>query len=120
MNTVAPVAATRLTEDVLPPDLIEKLKPEFVAPFVLYLCSEQCPVSGNMYNAGMGYFNRAAIVTGSGAVVNDGKDIPSPEAVAASMDKIKSMDQAQEFPNATAAFGPMLDAFSPKKKEAES
>ena len=116
-NAIAPVAATRLTEDILPPELLEKLKPEFVAPLVLYLCSEQCPVSGAIYNAGMGYFNRAAIVTGPGAVVGDGKAPPKPEAVAESFKKIKSLDHAEEYPNATAAFGPMLDAFSPKKAE---
>jgi putative sterol carrier protein len=118
VNTVAPVAGTRLTEDILPPDMFEKLKPEFVAPLVLYLCSEQCPVSGGIYNVGMGYFNRVAMVTGPGAVVGDGKEVPTPEAVAAAMDKIKSLDNAQEFPNATAAFGPMMDAFSPKKEAA--
>ncbi len=116
VNTVAPMAATRLTEDVLPPDLFEKLKPEFVAPLVLYLCSDQCRVTGALYNAGMGYFNRAAIVTGPGTVVGDGKEIPTPETVAANMEKIKSLDKAEEFPNATAAFGPMLAAFSPKKE----
>ncbi|MBL7204010.1 MAG: SDR family NAD(P)-dependent oxidoreductase [Desulfobacteraceae bacterium] len=118
VNTIAPVAATRLTEDVLPPELFEKLKPEFVAPLVLYLCSEQCTGIGAVYNAGMGYYNRAAVVTGPGVVVGDGKEIPTPEAVAASMGKIKSLEGAEEFPNATAAFGPMLAAFSPKKKEA--
>ncbi|MCP4666343.1 MAG: SDR family NAD(P)-dependent oxidoreductase [Deltaproteobacteria bacterium] len=118
VNTIAPVAATRLTEDVMPPDMFEKLKPEFVAPLVLYLCTDQCPVSGAIYNAGMGYFNRVAAVTGPGEVVGDGKEVPSPEAVAAAMHRIKSLDGAQEFPNATAAFGPMMDAFSPKKKEA--
>ena len=66
VNTVAPIAATRLTEDILPPDLFEKLRPEFVAPLVLYLCSEQCPISGAVYNAGMGVFNRAAVVAGPG------------------------------------------------------
>lgn len=118
VNTIAPVAATRLTEDVLPPELFEKLKPEFVAPLVLYLCSEQCTGTGAVYNAGMGYYNRAAVVTGPGVVVGDGKEIPTPEAVAASMGKIKSLESAEEFPNAMAAFGPMLAAFSPKKKEA--
>ncbi|MBW1784753.1 MAG: SCP2 sterol-binding domain-containing protein, partial [Deltaproteobacteria bacterium] len=120
INTIAPVAATRLTEDILPPDLLEKLKPEFVAPLVLYLCSERCPVNGAIYNAGMGYFNRVAIVTGPGTVIGKEGDLPSPEAVAAHMDQIKSLKGAEEFPNATAAFGPLLDAFSPKKKEASS
>ncbi len=118
VNTIAPVAATRLTEDVMPPDMFEKLKPEFVAPLVLYLCTDQCPVSGAIYNAGMGYYNRVAVVTGPGAVAGEREEIPSPEAVATAMEKIKSLDGAEEFPNATAAFGPMLDAFSPKKKEA--
>ncbi|MBW2097032.1 MAG: SDR family NAD(P)-dependent oxidoreductase, partial [Deltaproteobacteria bacterium] len=117
VNTVAPVAATRLTEDILPPDLLQKLKPEFVAPLVLYLSSEQCPVTGAIYNAGMGYFNRVAILTGAGSVVGDGKKPPSPDEVAADMDRIKSLEEAQEYPNATAAFSPMLDAFNPKKQE---
>jgi NAD(P)-dependent dehydrogenase (short-subunit alcohol dehydrogenase family)/acyl dehydratase len=114
INTIAPVAATRLTEDILPPDLLDKLKPEFVAPLVLYLCSNRCPVNGAIYNAGMGYFNRVAILTGSGTVIGTEGEIPSPEAIAAQMDKIKSLTGAQEFPNATAAFGPLLDAFSPR------
>ncbi|HID30811.1 MAG TPA: SDR family NAD(P)-dependent oxidoreductase [Desulfobacterales bacterium] len=117
VNTIAPVAATRLTEDIFPPDLLEKLKPEFVAPLVLYLCSEQCPVTGAIYNAGMGYFNRVAVVTGTGAVVGEPGEVPTPEAVAARIDKIKSLEGAQMFFNATEAFGPMLDALSPKQKE---
>ncbi|MDZ7699355.1 MAG: SDR family NAD(P)-dependent oxidoreductase [Deltaproteobacteria bacterium] len=118
VNTIAPVAATRLTEGILPPDLLEKLKPEFVAPMVLYLCSEQCPVSGAIYNAGMGYVNRVAIATGPGAVVGDGETPPGPEAVAEKWPRITSLDPSAEYPNATAAFSPMLDAFSPKKAEA--
>jgi NAD(P)-dependent dehydrogenase (short-subunit alcohol dehydrogenase family)/acyl dehydratase/putative sterol carrier protein len=118
VNTVAPIAATRLTEDVLPPELFAKLRPELVAPFVLYLCSEQCRQSGGIYNAGMGYYNRVAVATGPGWAVGDGKTPPSAEAVAAAMDKIRSLEGAVEFANATAAFSPMLDAFSPKKAAA--
>jgi NAD(P)-dependent dehydrogenase (short-subunit alcohol dehydrogenase family)/putative sterol carrier protein len=120
VNTVAPIAATRLTEDILPPNLLEKLKPEYVAPLVLYLSSEQCPANGCMYNAGMGYFNRVAIVTGPGSIPEKGQETPSPDQVAAAMEQIKSMEGAAEYPHATAAFGPMLEAFSPKKKESES
>jgi NAD(P)-dependent dehydrogenase (short-subunit alcohol dehydrogenase family)/acyl dehydratase/putative sterol carrier protein len=114
VNTVSPIAATRLTEDILPPDLFEKLKPEFVAPLVLYLCSEQCPVTGGIYNAGMGYYNRAAVVSGPGVVVGDGTAVPSPEAVKGQLKQIMSMEGAQEYYNATVGLSPMMDAFSPK------
>jgi len=116
VNTVAPIAGTRLTEEVLPPDLFEKLKPEFVAPLVLYLCSEQCRVTGRIYNAGMGYFNRVAVVTGQGATLGDEKGVPSPETVAKAMKKIKALESAQEYPSAVDAFGSMLEAFSSKQK----
>jgi NAD(P)-dependent dehydrogenase (short-subunit alcohol dehydrogenase family) len=64
VNTVAPLAASRLTEDVMPPELFEKAKPEYVVPMVLYLCSEGCERTGQIFNAGMGYFSRAAVLTG--------------------------------------------------------
>ena len=56
VNAIAPIAMTRLTEDILPPDLQEKSKPEFVAPMVLYLCSEACAETGMIFNAGMGCY----------------------------------------------------------------
>ena len=115
VNTVAPIAGTRLTEDVMPPDLFAKLKSEFVSPFVLYLCSELCPVTGHVYNAGMGYFNRAAVVTGPGAVVGDGLTAPEPDAVAKAMKKIRSIEGAEEYFDALAALTPIMEAFSPKK-----
>ena len=36
-NAVAPIAATRMTQDILPPEVFEKLTPEYVAPVVAYL-----------------------------------------------------------------------------------
>ena len=118
VNTIAPVAATRLTEDILPPDMLAKLKPEFVAPMVLHMCSEQCDESGQIINAGMGYYNRVGVVTGPGAVVGDGQQVPTVEEIHRNWDAVNNLSGAQEYPNATAAFGPMLDAFSPKKEAA--
>lgn len=100
VNTIAPMAATRLTANILPPDLAEKLKPEFVAPLVLYLCSDQCPVTGALYNAGMGYYNRAALMTGPGVQLGRGQEIPAPEEVARNIDRIISLEGAVEYPNA--------------------
>jgi putative sterol carrier protein len=109
VNTIAPTARTRLTEDVLPPDLAERLKPEFLAPLVLYLCSEQCPGAGAIYNAGMGYYNRAALMTGSGVRLRDGIEIPSPEEVAKNMSKISSLEGAVEYHDALTALGKLME-----------
>ncbi len=118
VNAVAPIAATRLTEDVLPPDMFARLKPEFVAPLVLYLCSDRCAETGMIFNAGMGCFNRAALVTGPGAVVGDGQKPPTPEEIGRQWDAVNSLGERAEFHNLTEALGAMLEAFAPKDKQA--
>lgn len=97
VNTIAPLAASRLTEDVTPPELFKKMKPEFVAPLALYLCSEKCPVTGSIYNAGMGFFNRAAVVTGSGLALGDAKNPPTVEDIADNFEGIASLSGAKEY-----------------------
>ena len=97
VNTIAPLAASRLTEDILPPDMFDKLKPEYAVPMALFLCSEQCEVTGNIYNAGMGFYNRAAIMTGPGVVpVRDGS-IPSIEEVRDAMDEMATLEEGKAF-----------------------
>jgi len=118
VNTIAPVATSRLTEDILPPDFIDKLEPELVAPMALYLVSQQCPVSGNIYNVGMGCFNRAAIVTGPGIVVGDGREIPDPEQLLAQWENLTSLKGAKEYWNATEQVGDVLQAFTKPLEEA--
>lgn len=118
INAVAPVALTRLTEDILPPDMLESTKPEYVTPMVMYLCWEGCSETGMIFNAGMGSFNRAAVLTGPGAVVGDGKTPPTPEQIARDWSQIDSMTGAVESANATAALGLMMKAFSPQAEKA--
>jgi 3-hydroxy-3-methylglutaryl CoA synthase/NAD(P)-dependent dehydrogenase (short-subunit alcohol dehydrogenase family)/putative sterol carrier protein len=108
VNTVAPVAATRLTEDVLPPDLFQKLKPEFVTPLVLYLCSEDCRDTGLIINAGMGFFNRTIIVSGPGTLIGDGKTVPTVEAIHQNWKSLQTLEGAQDYGNATIALGSMM------------
>src|SRR3546814_11383138 len=43
VNAIAPVAATRMTENLMPPEVLERLKPEYVTPGVVFLCSEEAP-----------------------------------------------------------------------------
>jgi NAD(P)-dependent dehydrogenase (short-subunit alcohol dehydrogenase family) len=95
-NVIAPVAASRLTEDVMPPPVLERLKPELVSPVVAYLCSEECQVSGNIFTAGGGYVGRAAIVEGKGVHINN----PTIEDVRDNFPRITDMSGAEEFTNA--------------------
>ncbi len=112
INTVAPVAASRLTEDVMPPDFLEKVKPEFVSPLVLFLCSEKCPVSGNIYNAGMSCFNRAAVVTGPGAALGSQDKPETLEGIIANLDKISSLKGGKEYGQLNDQIGDVLSALS--------
>ena len=112
VNTIAPVAASRLTEDILPPDFLDKLKPELVTPMAVYLVSETCQASGNIYNAGLGCFNRVAVVTGPGAVVGDGEHIPTPEQLTAQWDQVASLEGAKEYQNVNEQIGDLLAAFN--------
>jgi NADP-dependent 3-hydroxy acid dehydrogenase YdfG/putative sterol carrier protein len=118
VNTVAPLAASRLTEGVFPEPLIDKVKPEFVSPIVLFLSSERCPVSGNIYNAGAGYFNRSAIVTAPAMTIGDGKAPPTPEEVIERWKEVTNLEGAEEIGDAMAAVQMVLAAFEAKKKPA--
>jgi len=98
-NTIVPTAGTRLTATVMPPDVVEKVKPEYVAPLVAWLCSEQCDVSGNIFTAGGGYFSRAAVVEGPGVFFDPSREI-TVEMVVEKLDQIKSLEGGREFGSA--------------------
>jgi 3-hydroxyacyl-CoA dehydrogenase/3a,7a,12a-trihydroxy-5b-cholest-24-enoyl-CoA hydratase len=53
-NIIAPVAGSRMTEYILPPDLHAALKPELIAPVVAWLCHEECQDNGSIIEAAAG------------------------------------------------------------------
>jgi NAD(P)-dependent dehydrogenase (short-subunit alcohol dehydrogenase family) len=57
VNALAPVARTRMTEELLGP-LAEKLDPKLVSPIVAWLVHEDCPVTGEIYSAAGGRIAR--------------------------------------------------------------
>jgi NAD(P)-dependent dehydrogenase (short-subunit alcohol dehydrogenase family)/acyl dehydratase/putative sterol carrier protein len=116
VNAIAPVAVTRMTEGLMPAEIAEKAKPEFVAPMVLYLCSQKCPANGAILSAGMGHFSRVGLVMGPGALALDAGGVPTPEEIFKKQEIIASLDGAKEFHDTNTAVGPMLEAWSPKEE----
>ena len=71
INAVSPVAATRMTENLMPPAMLEKLGPEQVTPGVVYLASRDGP-NGAILTAGAGVFSLAQITETEGAYLGHG------------------------------------------------
>ncbi|XP_041643300.1 peroxisomal multifunctional enzyme type 2 [Cheilinus undulatus] len=87
-NTIAPVAGSRLTETVMPPDLVASLKPEYVAPLVLWLCHEQCQENGGLFEVGAGWIGKLRWERSQGHTVRQKNKPMTPEAVKDQWDKI--------------------------------
>ncbi|HVV35585.1 MAG TPA: SDR family oxidoreductase [Acidimicrobiales bacterium] len=64
-NAIAPVAKTRMTEDLLGP-MADNLLPEHITPIVAFLAHEDCPVTGELYSCGGGRVARIFIAVGPG------------------------------------------------------
>jgi NAD(P)-dependent dehydrogenase (short-subunit alcohol dehydrogenase family) len=80
VNTIAPTAGTRMTEDLFPAEAFKAFAPEKVAPAALYLVSEDAPTNA-IVGAGAGVFQAAYVTLTQGKLLTG--DELSPEGVAA-------------------------------------
>ena len=90
VNTIAPTAATRMTEDIFPPELLDRFKPELVAPAALFLVSDAAPTN-MILGAGAGVVQAAYVTLTRGVALDEA----TPEAVAAHYGAI--IDRAGEI-----------------------
>jgi NAD(P)-dependent dehydrogenase (short-subunit alcohol dehydrogenase family) len=97
VNTISPTAATRMTEELLPPQALELMKPEAITPAVLYLLSEDAPTRTIM-GAGAGSFAVIRIVETEG--VNLPQSEWTPEGIAEHFAGISDMQGAKALENA--------------------
>ncbi len=93
LNALAPIAMTRMTEGLLPPESGEMLTPESVTPAVIFMCSENAP-TGQIISAGAGCFASAHIVETQGVYL--GKDVTA-EQVTQNWDNISDMETAKKL-----------------------
>jgi NAD(P)-dependent dehydrogenase (short-subunit alcohol dehydrogenase family) len=88
-NVVAPIARTRLTEQLLGP-IAEGLDPEYVAPLSAYLVSEECELTHEVFSVGGGRFARVFIGLTPGWTQRD--PVPSIEDVRDHLEQIRNTD----------------------------
>ncbi|MFM6991822.1 MAG: SDR family NAD(P)-dependent oxidoreductase [Rhodoferax sp.] len=101
VNIIAPVAATNMTEGVLPADIAPHFKPEHVSAAVAVLCSESFTQSGAICSAAAGHYALVQMVCSEGLQF-DPAVAPSPEQLFSHWDDIGDMSNARGFPNAAA------------------
>src|ERR1700761_370137 len=93
VNALCPVAATRMTEALMPPAVLELLKPEFVSPAMAYLASEDAP-SGMILTAAAGVFAAAQIMEPDGINLGHGA---SADDIAAHFSQIADWQSAKHY-----------------------
>ncbi len=89
VNTLAPIAATRMTESIMPPQALEALKPELVTPAVLFMLSEDAP-TGAIITAGAGFFAAVKTIEAEGMLIPGAVSV---DDVAANWDRISDFSK---------------------------
>ena len=90
VNTIAPIAKTRLTEELLG-GLADALDPNFVTPLVTYLSSEKCELTHEIFDVGGGRYARIFVGMAKGWVAAKGT-IPSADDIFDNIDLIRERD----------------------------
>lgn len=90
-NTIAPIAVTRLTLDLIPAPVHDRMTPEVVTAVVLYLAHEDAP-TGQIIETGAGFYGKAEMVECDGVHLGANATV---EDVAANWAKITDMSTAK-------------------------
>ncbi|MEM7215294.1 MAG: SDR family NAD(P)-dependent oxidoreductase [Pseudomonadota bacterium] len=98
INCISPTAATRMTEDILTGDMLEKLDPAFVTPAAVFLVSKEAPNHCVMF-AGAGTYTTMQISEGAGMHLKE--DERNADGVAANFAAISDMSRQDVFQSGT-------------------
>ena len=93
-NCIAPTAATRMTEDLMPPEVLAMLEPKEITPAVLFLCSNKAPTH-RIVLAGAGCYAMVRLMESEGVYLNE--DERNVDGVASHFEQIGNMDNAREI-----------------------
>jgi NAD(P)-dependent dehydrogenase (short-subunit alcohol dehydrogenase family) len=99
VHAVAPMALTRMTEEVMAPKFAQVTKPEFVTALVAWLCAPDNQETGHIIEAGAGYYAKVEVREGAG-VFFDTASVPSPEQIRDRYSEITDMSEAAPYAGA--------------------
>jgi len=107
VNTIAPFAASRLTEGLLPPAVFDSLKPEYVSPIVAYLCSEDSDTTGGVYEVGGGFYSSLRWERTKGKLFRLGREV-SPDDLQSSWKQINDFGESDHISSVMESLGPII------------
>jgi len=108
VNTIAPTAGSRMTETVMPPALVEALKPELVSPLVARLVHASNQDTGGLYEVGGGFFARLRWERSSGKTFRLGRAVAIEDVDAAWAD-INQFDRTSHPETIGGALQPLIE-----------
>ncbi|XP_043589762.1 peroxisomal multifunctional enzyme type 2 isoform X1 [Bombus pyrosoma] len=115
-NVIIPTAGSRLTEDILPPEFFEQLKPELIAPVVVWLCHEKCMENGSIIESALGWAGKCHVIRSSGSTLR--QDLSSdvtPEDVEKRWSTVTDMSTAKHFDSLEEVTGQFMVAVDTMK-----
>ena len=116
VNCLSPTAATRMTEDILTPEMLDMLKPEYVTPAAVFLASEDAPNRTVLF-AGAGHYSVLEIRESKGLHLAE-KD-RNADAIAENFDAIAGMDEPDIFSDGGQHVAKILAAETAMRKHQE-
>lgn len=115
-NVIIPTAGSRLTEDILPPEFFEQLKPELIAPVVVWLCHEKCMENGSIIESALGWAGKCHVIRSSGSILR--QDLSSdvtPEDIEKRWSAVTDMSTAKHFDSLEEVTGQFMVAVDTMK-----
>jgi NAD(P)-dependent dehydrogenase (short-subunit alcohol dehydrogenase family) len=94
-NCVCPVAASRMTETVMPKEMLADLKPEAIVPLAMWLCHEDSQANAEVIECGGGWFAKVRVERSKGAYIKSTDGNWTPEEVQQSWAKIQDFTDAE-------------------------
>jgi len=115
VNTIAPIAGSRMTETVLPKEVVDALRPEYVSPLVAWLCHEECEETGALFEVGGGFMAKLRWERTRGKTFKLGRAM-TPDAVRQAWQSITDFTEATHPTDVANAMQPVMDNLGSKSQ----